>query len=452
MKWNSIIMGLMNWRTGLSIGIALALGAALLIWQLAPEVEGVLPAESQLRGLQPLQLRFSQRMDPESVESGLILEPGIEGVYSWDEEGRSLTFTPDSVWPPGETVGVQLVRGIRSRFRLPLLGGFSTTWSIRPTSLVYLWPADGVSNLYQINPESGDSLALTDLAGGVLDYSITTAGDRIYFSTPGDNGGSQILSLDPVSGETSLTLDCPEDFCTAPRLSAEGTLLAVEVIPREPGVQPGIQVLDLEDGTRVDLGDPDQYLEKPLWSGTGWLSYYNRTAKGYQFWTPETEEAIFIPNETGGDGSWSPDGRYFLSSEIVFVSDTLAPRHLILIDLVEETSRDLSRGSFLEDLNPSFAPLGTRFAFSRKSLDPQEWTPGRQLWVMDLESETAFPLTDEVDFQHTSFAWHPAGQTLAYVRYNQAALSEPPEIWLIQASGEDPLRLIINGFAPGWVP
>jgi len=71
---------------------------------------------------------------------------------------------------------------------------------------------------------------------------------------------------------------------------------------------------------------------------------------------------------------------------------------------------------------------------------------------MDLENDEAFALTDEVDYQHTSFAWHPDGNQIAYVRYNQAALSEPPEVWLISADGENPLRLIINGFAPGWIP
>ena len=451
-SWNSIIMGSMNWKTWLMIGIFMLVGAFLLGWQMAPRVEGIQPAAGQLRGRLPLQLSFTRAMDPNSVESALTLDPRIEGDFSWDEEDRTLTFTPELVWPSGSTVKLELGRGVRSKFRLPLLGGSQAAWDVRPISLVYLWPADGVSNLYQVNPETGDSQTLTDLTAGVLDYSISLERDRIYYSTPRQAGGSLILVLDPVSGETSQVLECSQGFCTAPQLSADGDLLAYEYLSREEGVQPGVQILELASGVVTDLGAPDQYLEKQLWSPAGWLAVYNQTAKGYQFWNPRTDETTFIPNETGGDGSWSPDGRYFLSSEIVFVSDTLAPRHLMLIDLVEETIQDLSRGSFLEDLNPRFAPLGNRFAFSRKSLNPEEWTPGRQLWVMDQESETAFPLTDEVDYQHTSFAWHPDGEFLAFVRYNQAALSDPPEIWLIEASGENPLRLIINGFAPGWIP
>jgi dipeptidyl aminopeptidase/acylaminoacyl peptidase len=113
---------------------------------------------------------------------------------------------------------------------------------------------------------------------------------------------------------------------------------------------------------------------------------------------------------------------------------------------------DLSQGNFLEDLNPSFAPQGLSLAFSRKSLDPAEWSPGRQLWLLDLEDNQAKTLTTAVDFHHTSFAWHPDGNRLAYVRYNQAKLSDPPEIWLINRDGSENLRLIINAFAPSWIP
>ena len=71
---------------------------------------------------------------------------------------------------------------------------------------------------------------------------------------------------------------------------------------------------------------------------------------------------------------------------------------------------------------------------------------------MDIEGGQISQLTDAVDYHHTSFVWHPAGNQLAYVRYNQAKLSDPPEIWLINKDGTNNLRLIINGFAPTWIP
>jgi Tol biopolymer transport system component len=235
-------------------------------------------------------------------------------------------------------------------------------------------------------------------------------------------------------------------------LSPDGIHLAFELIPQSGNLPPGVRVFDLEEETLINPGDEDDHLENPSWSSSGVLAYYNQSQKGYGFWNPATEENQFLPNETGGDGTWSPDGRFFVCSEIQFTSQTLAPRHLLLYNLEEETLQDLTRGRFLEDLNPSFAPQELVLAFSRKSLEPQNWSPGRQLWLMNILNSENTQLTDALDYHHSSFAWHPDGAQLAYVRYNQAALSEPPEIWLIKTDGSDNLRLIINGFAPSWIP
>lgn len=445
-------MVFMNWRTGIFITIGLLVAGLLIGWQLLPRVDDVSPPDGEIQGLQPLLVQFSRSMDPQSVEENLEITPPYDGQISWDPEFKLMTFTPRNIWPSGELVFIHLSSGVRSKLSLPLWQELSFEWLVSPTSLVYLWPADGKSNLYKVNPESGESQTLTDHPNGVLDYSIAPDNKQIYYSVAEETGASRIMVLDLQTLKVSQVIDCMDALCTMPQLSADGDRLAYELISRNPGSLPGIRIYNLHDQSEIDLGLANEYLENPLWSPAGWLAYYNQTSKGYQFWNPGTEITRFLPNETGGYGTWSSDGRYFLTSEILFVGDTLAPRHLQLYDLVGETIQDLSVGDFLEDLNPSFSTRGLFFAFSRKSLNPQDWTPGRQLWVMDLDSGESWPLTDEVDYQHTSFSWHPDGEQLAYVRYNQAMLSELPEIWLINTASSEALRLIINGFAPGWIP
>ncbi len=445
-------MLVMNWRTGIFIAVALLVGGLLAGWQLSPRVAEVLPPEGEIQGRQPLHIRFTRAMDPISVEDYLDISPDYDGEISWDAELKVMTFTPGNIWPSGETVSIHLGRGMRSKLRFPFWQEINLSWPIRPTSLVYLWPADSNSNLYEINPVSGESQQLTDHSGGVLDYSVSLDNELILYSVAAEKGASKIMVLDLGSRDTSLVIDCLEALCTMPKLSPDGDRLTYEILSRESGSLPGIMVFNLQDQSEMVLGESGEYLENPLWSPAGWLAYYNQTTKGYQFWNPDTDLTRFLPNETGGFGTWSADGRYFLTSEILFTGDTLAPRHLQLYDLVEETTQDLSRGDFLEDLNPSFSTRGLVFAFSRKSLNPQDWTPGRQLWVMDLDTGESTPLTDDVDYQHTSFAWHPDGEQLVYVRYNQATLSEAPEIWLVSTANGGALRLIINGFSPGWIP
>lgn len=442
----------MKWKIGLILGFIILLILVLIGWQLAPRIANIEPSEEDLHGRQPFKISFSRPMYDKSVDSWFEMDPSQPGVYSWNDEGTQLTFTPNRSWPAGETITLHLAGNPRSRIRLPLVGKFDAELTVSPILMTYLWPADDVSNLYLINPVNGESQALTEEVSGVLDYSISTDGEQIYFSSSSANGTSDLKVINRSSGTSGLITSCDDGLCTSPRISPDGQLLTYEYIPRNTGSLPTIQVLDLEVLTLIDLGEGIQYLENPLWSPSGWLAYYNRTDKGYQFWNPITGEKKFLPNETGGDGSWSPDGRYFVCSEILFLSDTLAPRHLQLYDLRENTLLDLSRGKYPEDLNPSFAPSGLKLAYSHKSLDPSLWTPGREMWVLNINTGENTQLSDVIDYQHTSFAWHPDGNRLAYVRYNQAALSDPPEIWLIDVNGADPLRLIINGFQPGWIP
>lgn len=442
----------MNWKTWAILGVVIILLLLLIGWQIAPRVLYLEPGETDLHGRQPLLIGFNRSMDPTSVESRFNLVPPLEGKIVWNENSNQFSFTPDTSWPAGKSVLLEIKSGARSRIRLPLLGNYQDTLKISPYLLIYMWPASGPSNIYLANAETGDSQMLTDHPGGILDYTIHPDGLSIIYSISNNNGTSSIRSLDRQKDLSSILLECRTGLCRSPQVSFDGTLLAYEFISGEPGSQPGIRVFNLVEGSEVNPGGPEEYLETPLWASSGWLAFYNQSKKGFEFWNPDNDQTRFLPNDTGGIGSWSEDGRYFVSSEIQFTSETLAPRHLILFDIQEGTSLDLSRGIFLEDLNPSLSPFGLIVAYSRKSLDPQDWTPGRQLWVMNVETGDDLQLTDEVDFHHTSFAWHPDRDQLAFVRYNQAKLSDPPEIWLINRDGSGGLRVIINGFAPAWIP
>ena len=61
-------------------------------------------------------------------------------------------------------------------------------------------------------------------------------------------------------------------------------------------------------------------------------------------------------------------------------------------------------------------------------------------------------LIDDPSFSHSGFAWSPDGRQLAYLRFNQDTLTDPPELWIMNADGSNPQQLVIGGYAPQWIP
>jgi Tol biopolymer transport system component len=126
--------------------------------------------------------------------------------------------------------------------------------------------------------------------------------------------------------------------------------------------------------------------------------------------------------------------------------------HLLAYNLLSRQVDDLTYYDYLEDASPAFSPDGELLAFARKYLDERRWTLGRQLWLMSALGTDLRMLTDSPDYEYTSFSWHPDGGSIAYVRFNEAAIIDPPELWIINADGGGALRLMIGAYSPRWLP
>lgn len=435
-----------------AVVVLLVIFLGLSAWFLRPEVQTLQPAEGPLHGRQPLQITFSRPMLPASVENHLEITPSPDLELTWDESYQILTVLPLEPWPPGSTAVITVSSGALARIRLPLLSTKKLEIPVSPTLLAYLWPADDTSSLYVFNPETGESRALIDHPEEIQDFTVSPDGLTVYFSSFSRVGESIIYRYDRLTNASLPLINCGQAVCQNPALSPDGTRLLYEQIDLQPELDPGIFLHSLEDGHSEEIGPPGDHLTTPSWGPAGWFSYYNRSREAYHLINRSTGAQSTLPNQTGGSGTWSPAAPVFVTTEIFNLSDTLAPRHLLRYLPAEDALTNLTQDDFLEDANPVYSPSGSRLAFGRKSLDPARWTPGRQLWILEEDSGESFPLTAAVDYNHTGFNWDPTESRLAYVRYNQAKLSEAPEIWLIDLTSGGNYRLIINGFNPLWIP
>jgi Tol biopolymer transport system component len=456
-----------------------------------PELRNVSPAAeaTQVDNRAPLQMVFSRRMDTPSIQQHLTIDPPQTGEFSW--EGHTLVFTPGEPWPSGKTITVSLAPGARAAgwLSLPLQEHVSWSFTIRQPRLVYLYPAGESANLYIFNPETDAGQELTDIPAGVLDFDVSPDGESIYYSVKNLQGGSSIYRLEDINSPTgsaaqageqprsTLILACTRATCRTPKISPQGDFLAYErtaflggaeptytrvwLLPlgENPAPIPG-QALTTQSQARL-AGPQGNQTTLPEWSLEGWLSFYDNTLAAFTLLNPSDGQAVQFANDTGQPGSWSPDGEAFVAPEITFIEpgdpqrtglESIANSHLIRFDRQNSSKQDLSQAENLEDASPAYAPGGTSLAFTRKYLDIAHWTPGRQLWVMNADGSDVRQLTDDPFYHHYALTWKPGGGQLAYVRFNQTVLTEPPEIWVINPETAQATRLIVGGYAPQWIP
>jgi dipeptidyl aminopeptidase/acylaminoacyl peptidase len=479
-------------RVALLAGAVLVLGSFLVFWWGSPRLLSVSPSDGSaaVPAGSPLRLVFSQTMREDSVLQRLNFSPAVQGDYSW--QGKALIFTPQQPWPAGQTVQVELKAGSRASGLLPLSMRQDRTWSftIGQPRLAYLFPADGPAQLYALNPYTGENEQLTDFPGGIQDFDVSASGGAIYFSARNSQGGSDIYRLEPGQGEAAqgdedqednlasplLVLACPDATCRAPAVSPAGDYLAYErtgLSGSGTAEYPQVWFLPLADSSLeggddtplapadpLQAGDPAHQTLQPEWSSQGLLSFYDTQAQAFVVIQPGGGERARFPNQTGQPGAWHPDGGEYVAAEISYLDanisenisglQSLANSHLILHQL-EGSAEDLTKIEVMEDTAPAFSPDGKNLAFARKFLDVKLWTPGRQLWLMQMTSGETRQLTDDGLYNHFDFAWSPAGDLLAYTRFNQTALTEPPEIWLTDPLTAQAVQLVQGGYSPQWL-
>jgi Tol biopolymer transport system component len=464
----------------LPILVLLGLAALAIFWG-TPRLVEVSPAlnATAVSAGASVRLTFSRSMRPETVTERLTINPARPGSYTWD--GNTLVFTPDQPWPSGKTVTVQLLPGARSNTTLSFPLSKDTSWSftIGHPRLAYLFPSDGTANVYALNPTNGQNQQLTESSSGVLEFSLIANGVGLFYSAKNSAGGSDLYYV-KVPGEEELSsqagksptliLPCGQAACRSPQVSPDGRLLAYEMTAASGPNFPQVWLLPLT-GNSADLqksgsqprvaGNPAHQTNQPLWSPAGQLAFYDTNLAAYVIYDPASQQTASFPNQTGQGGDWDPSGRYFVAPEISYVQPgdpnqtglaTIANSHLIQFDRQTGQTTDLSKAEDLEDTSPAYSPTGTSLALARKSLDIKTWTPGRQLWIMPPDGGNPRQLTNDPNYNHYDFAWTPDGGLLAFVRFNQTVMTDPPELWIINPDGSGAQKLLAGGYAPQWIP
>jgi Tol biopolymer transport system component len=439
----------------------------LYAWSTKPGLIDIYPGDGAMNisTISIIRMTFSRLMDLSSIEQRLSFDPAYPGTYAWDR--NVLTFTPDQPWPGGKEIRVNLQAGGRAAAWLSFpMQAQSWSFTTSVATLGYLWPSNGPSDIYTLDPAQGEIHRYTS-GMDVLDYTLSSDGIFIYFSAKNSQDGADIYQINRIDAERFIDgvyqpqklLNCGVAQCRNLAVSSNRQYLAYEYLV--PGVSVGlspaqIRILSIKDLIVIPVSLADHEAVQPRWSSKGWLAFYDRTISAYEVVELQSHQSVQISNQTGQPGTWSIDGDYFLAPEISYSmaqgNHETGISHLIRYKISDASSVDLSGDLTVEDVEATYSPNGEVIAFTRKFLDAVDWTQGRQIWLMSSDGSEAHAITNEAYYNHYDLAWSSDGLMIAYVRFNQAKLSDLPELWLVNADGSSPIQLVIGGYSPIWMP
>jgi Tol biopolymer transport system component len=462
MKW--------RWLVAALLGITLVAGG-ILYFALRPQAVVVSPAEIEggVSRFTPIEITFSQEMQGESVIENLQITPDVPGEYAW--EGQTLRFTPKDGWPAGAEVSLYLPAGAHSSLGLTLAEETNWSFLVAPVKLAYLWPSDGNADIYLLDVELGDVRRLTGV-GGVVSFSVSPDGLRFYYFAENTQGGTDLFVLDRYDGEPQRLLSCQRALCSEAAVSPGEGWLAYQRSDSQIWAFP---LSGAGQAVRVSL--MTETANFPLWAQEGVLSFYDTAGEKFVLYDlDEGREIESWHNQAGELGTWSPRGSIFIAPEFYELETDLLrgatgekanqeveESEELYVWVTSSQLRQYTVGEWqpvsitdvemAEDYAPAYSPDGTRLVFTRRYLDEERWTPGRQVWLMSAAAGSGQrrQLTDAPDYEYSALSWHPDGDRLAAVRFNVTLLTEPPEIWLLELGG-GATRLVIDGYAPVWVP
>jgi Big-like domain-containing protein len=90
-----------------------------------------------------IEVTFSQAMDTASVEAAFSINPGVSGVFSWDPEGVTMTFTPDADFEYGTLVEWQAASSAQDQSGVDMAADYAASFRVLRQKTISLYSQPG---------------------------------------------------------------------------------------------------------------------------------------------------------------------------------------------------------------------------------------------------------------------------------------------------------------------
>jgi dipeptidyl aminopeptidase/acylaminoacyl peptidase len=163
-------------------------------------------------------------------------------------------------------------------------------------------------------------------------------------------------------------------------------------------------------------------------------------------WAPDGTRIVCISRSGPNDTAKSPsDVRHYTHANYKFNDSGWFDdkrTHLWVVDVASGQAKPITSGNAWNDTDPQWSPDGAHIAFvsdrTGKAFDESRNT---DIWVVDANGGSPTKVVDRAE-PDNSPRWSPDGRTIAFVSANEERAH--PKVWLVAASGGTP-RLAADG-------
>jgi len=423
--------------------------------QIGIRVSAQLSANRLLGPYDQLTFKFSEPVDGSLAIGKFSTQPAIKGKFEWVDL-KTLRFIPSEPYQANTSYTISFKPGALTKNGDTLKLTPSWRFQVRKPLILFLVVNQEKRRLWTIEPDNGMTNPLTDDSFKIFDFDASPNGEFVIFSAVNGQNGIDLWRVNRAGDDPVLMLSCGSDHCSTPVISPDSHHVAYVRESRAPMQDlsygpPRVHIFDLETKQDASLYEDQQIIGiNPSWSPDGTrIASYDGIKDEYRLLDLVNGSQSTIASSTGGAVTWSADSSMFvyidadtneygLHTQIRGAKLTL---HEITTLFGERDDQDYNYSSLAWSPNGDTLIIGLR---------PAADNPEEALWMMNPATLGGQTITNEHGYIYGSPIWDPWGKALLFTQFKLKGVYKP-EICIWKPGMESP-RVIAEGMMPHWLP